>query len=66
MFQNMTRLVDIPGRPGADRLRCPNAGHLTLDGMTTGTGLVLGYIKPPDSGLKSLIRNKFDSFKIMK
>lgn len=62
----MTILVGIPEKSGADRLRCPNAGHLTLDGMTTGIGLVLGYMKPPDSGLKSLIRNKFDSFEIMK
>ena len=58
MFQNAPILVGIPERSGADRLLCPNVGHLTLDGMTTGTGLVLGYIKPPDSGLKSLIRSR--------
>ena len=61
----MTILVVIPGRPGADRLRCSNVEYLTLDGMTTETGLVLGYIKPPDSGLKSLIRSKVDSLENM-
>lgn len=58
MFQNTPILVGIPERSGVDGLRCPNVGHLTPDGMTTGTGLVLGYIKPPDSGLKSLIRSR--------